>query len=444
MSPPAADRRRPSSTPRQGARPLFPLLVLAAAIAALAPAAFGQAAATQPATSSDQKIERGVEARLDGRPALREVKADVDQGVATLSGQVPTPPDRKQAGELTADAPGVREVRNRIQLDPDLALRFSAALAEVKGKLVRLVANLPLLVVALLIVAFSVWLGGVLGRRLHIVKRFASRNPYMEGLLRSVVRGLVVLGGVLLALDLLDATSLVGAVLGSAGVVGLVLGFAFKDIAENYIAGVLLSIRRPFNPGDLVRIDSHEGRVIALTSRATQLMTLEGNHLQLPNALVFKSVMLNYSRNPRRRFDFSTNVAVGQSWHDAMEIGIRAIREIDGVLDNPAPSALIRELADGHATLQFFGWIDQTRNDLAKTRSEAMRNVRRTLREAGIVPPDGVQKISVLRHPARETIEAADSATSRDTSVDRTLDRQLVDAQGADDAVNLLDGKPAP
>ena len=81
---------------------------------------------------------------------------------------------------------------------------------------------------------------------------------------------MITLIGILIALDLLGASSLVGAVLGSAGVIGLVLGFAFKDIAENYIAGILLSLRRPFAPGDHVVVDRvHEGKVVALTSRTT-------------------------------------------------------------------------------------------------------------------------------------------------------------------------------
>ncbi len=440
----AADRPGERCAPGHGRRPRLRRLLLGIAMASLMPPAFAQDAAVEPAAPSDQRIERTVEARLDGQPTLRDVKADVSEGVATISGQVPTQPDRKQAGDLAADAPGVREVRNRIQLDPDLALRFSAAISEVKGKLVRLVANLPLLAVALLIVVLSVWLGGVIGRRLHVVQRIASRNPYMEGLLRSVVRGVVVLGGVLLALDLLGATSLVGAVLGSAGVIGLVLGFAFKDIAENYIAGVLLSIRRPFNPGDLVRIDSHEGRVVALTSRATQLMTVEGNHLLLPNGLVFKSVMLNYTRNPKRRFDFATNVAVGKPWHEAMDIGIRTLRGIDGVLDDPAPSALIQDLANDAATLRFIAWIDQQHNDLSKTRSEAMRLVRRALREAGLTPPDGVQRVHLVRgvDPAPED-NPSESLHGRDTSVDRALDGQI-DQAGPESGKDLLTTEVPP
>ncbi len=94
----------------------------------------------------------------------------------------------------------------------------------------------------------------------------------------------------LVALEILDATAIVGALLGTAGVLGVALGFAFKDILENYLAGILMSLRQPFSPRDHVVIDGNEGLVIALNSRATILMTLDGNHLRLPNALVFRSV----------------------------------------------------------------------------------------------------------------------------------------------------------
>jgi len=322
-----------------------------------------------------------------------------------------------------------------------LYLRFAAALDLMETRLVKLVANAPLLLVAILIVLFAAWFGSFLSRRMRLLSRLGGNNPYMDGLLRGIVRGLVTLAGVLVALNLLNATALVSAVLGSAGVVGLVLGFAFKDIAENYVAGVLLSLRRPFSPGDHVRIDSHEGKVVSLTSRATVLMTMDGNHLQLPNALVFKSVLLNYSRNPRRRFEFETNIGAQASWHQAMDIGLAALAAVDGVLVDPAPNVLIKSLADNGATLQFHGWIDQTRNDLGKTRSEAMRRVRKTLRAAEIVPPDAVQKVMLLRD-AGEQAPAPETTASRDTSVDRALDAQVGRAREVEDGADLLDSAP--
>jgi small-conductance mechanosensitive channel len=320
--------------------------------------------------------------------------------------------------------------------------RFGVALDLVETKLVKLVANAPLLLVAILIVLFAAWFGRFLAKRMRILTRLGRDNPYMDGLLRGIVRGLVTLAGVLVALDMLGATSLVGAVLGSAGVVGLVLGFAFKDIAENYIAGVLLSLRRPFSPGDHVRIDSHEGKVVSLTSRATILMTMDGNHLQLPNGLVFKSVLLNFSRNPRRRLEFETNIGTQASWHQAMDTGLAALAAGDGVLADPAPNVLIKSLADNGATLLFHAWVDQTRNDLGKVRSEAMRRVRKTLRAAGILPPDVVQKVKLLRDAGEET-HVTETGLSRDTSVDRALDAQVGRAREIEDGKDLLDTPPS-
>ena len=316
--------------------------------------------------------------------------------------------------------------------------RFLEALEQMQDKLVHLLANSPLLLVAVLIVLGAFWLGGVISRRMRVLTRISRSNPYMAGLLRSTVRSLIGLAGVLVALDILNATSLVGAVLGSAGVVGLVLGFAFKDIAENYIAGVLLSLRQPFAPGDSVRIDSYEGKIIALNSRTTILMTGEGNHLQLPNSLVFKSVLLNYSRNPQRRFEFQVIVGSHASLHTAMDIGIAALATVEGVLPHPAPNALILNLGNDGVTLQFTGWIDQTRNDLARTRSEAMRRLRRQLREADIASPEPVQRVLVLRHDEAPS-PLPENGHLRDTSVDRTLDAQLGRARALEDAGDLLE-----
>src|SRR5580765_3110763 len=177
----------------------------------------------QPAVD-DAAIQRNLTHQLQSRADLKQVSAQVTGGVATLNGQVVDVPQRQAAAEIATSIDGVRQVNNQIMLDPDLPVRIRAAVGELKGKLVRLVINLPLLVLAILVVMFSVWLGGFISRRMQLVKRISKRNPYMDGLVRNSVKTLVVLSGVLIALNLLGATSLVGAVLGSAGVVGLALG----------------------------------------------------------------------------------------------------------------------------------------------------------------------------------------------------------------------------
>jgi small conductance mechanosensitive channel len=331
-----------------------------------------------------------------------------------------------------------------LPVETDLHARFHVALGQVEGKLVQLVAAAPLLLVAITIVLLAAWLGRVLSRRGHWL-RLRSHNPYMDGLVRRIVQTFVLLAGVLVALDLLGATSLVGAVLGSAGVVGLVLGFAFKDIAENYVSGILLSLRRPFSPGDHVVIDTREGKVVALDSRATTLMTLDGSQLRLPNALVFKSVVLNYSVNPKRRFEFSMILDAGQSIRRAQGLAMEVIGAVDGVLTDPAPSSLVQEYAPSGITLGFFGWIDQRGSDLGKVRSEAIRQVKVAYAKADVQAPRTVSHVILAREAGRDDrVPMHVEAGSADTSVNRDIDQQLAAAQRASDDDNLLDGKPLP
>jgi small-conductance mechanosensitive channel len=314
-----------------------------------------------------------------------------------------------------------------------LQARLSVALDGAQDKLVQLLAALPLLVVAIAIVLLAWWLGERVARRRLRWLPAHSQNPYMDGLVRRVAQAIVVLIGLVLALNLLGATALVGAVLGSAGVIGLVLGFAFKDVAENYIAGVLLSLRRPFAPDDHLAIDKYEGKVIALTARATLLMTLDGNQLSLPNALVFRSVVLNYTANPKRRFDFVLPIDPAESLGRARDLALAAIARVDGVLADPAPSWS----ADGYAAkgidLRFYGWVDQRSNDVGKVRSEALRAARGAFAHAGVHGPETV-RYRPMETPVREE-------SGGDTSVNRDIDAQLAAAQRASDTDMLV---PAP
>lgn len=330
--------------------------------------------------------------------------------------------------------------------ETDLRGRFDFAFDKLSAGLTGFIAWLPLLAVAILIVAFSAWLAGFISRRLHLL-RLRTENPYMNGLIRNVVRVVILLFGVVVALNLLNATALVTAVLGSAGVVGLVLGFAFKDIAENYVAGILLSLRQPFAPGHHVVIDGNEGKVVALHSRTTVLMTMEGNELRLPNALVFKAIILNYSRNPNRRFDFTIPIDLAQSIRSAQSLALEQICGVEGLLQDPSPSWTVHEYGPGGIVLRFFGWVDQRSSDVGKVRSEAIRRVKAAFAEAGIEPPrttyhilDGRQAVDEAPPAQVEPVNGAGA----DTSVNRDIDRQLAKAQQQAAAdTNLLEPPPA-
>ena len=149
--------------------------------------------------------------------------------------------------------------------------------------------------------------------------------------------------------------ALLGTLLWAAGIVGLAVGFAVRDTVENYIAGILLSIRQPLRPKDFVAIEGFEGLVISLTSRATILMEPAGNHIRIPNATVFKSNITKYSTNPQRRFLFKVGVDADSDLDKAQKIGSETVSGQAFVVDDPAADAWIDDLGDSNVVLVFVG-----------------------------------------------------------------------------------------
>lgn len=399
----------------------------------------------------DARIAAQVAARLGRHESLVEVTAQVNAGAVTLSGTVPAEIHRELAESLANRVAGVVAVDNAISLSTSVRDRLEPALEQVREKFVRLLASLPLLLLALALVLLFAWLGRALARHLHRL-HWGSRNPYLDGLLRQVVRLAMLVIGLLIALDLLGATALVGAVLGSAGVLGIMLGFAFRDLAENHLAGVMLSLRRPFEPGDHIVVDGHEGKVMSLNSRATVLMTLDGNHLRLPNAMVFKSVLLNYTRNPMRRLKFSLGIGTGEDLREARRLGAEALRSTPGVATEPEPSATIQSVGESSVQMDFFAWLDQREVDFLKTRSEAIRRVKLAIEEAGMDMPEPIYRVQ-LTHAAADAAAETIAPIVRDpshgqpspgdgepvdVSVDRDLDAQIERERAQQEAPDLL------
>lgn len=349
--------------------------------------------------SIDQAAGTEIATRYAAIAGLDKVRIEISGGVVRLAGEVADDFKRQLAGKIAADAPGVIHVDNQLAMDTDVAVRMAPMLILLEDKTRQLVRALPLYLAAAFIVFVFWWAGGWLVRRKLFVNK-AARQPFIGVLLRQAVRLAALLIGLLLALDLLNATALLGALLGTAGIVGIALGFAFRDVAENYIAGVLLSLRQPFLPNDHVVIDGREGRVAGLNSRATILLTLDGNHLRMPNAQVFKGVILNYTRNPTRRFSFTLGVSNDADLEQVSRLGKEVLSAMPDVLADPKPSVLVADAGDSSMTMRFSGWIDQRSAGFGKVRSEAIRLVKTAFDQAGIEMPDPGYRVE-LQRPVR-------------------------------------------
>jgi len=407
----------------------------------------------------DEKIRLRLSNIFSELNDLDQVSVEVSNSVVTLSGETETIKAVSRAGALAKQVDGVVDVENHVTVITDVGRRVDTTLNQLKANLKGLVAALPMLAIALAIVLAAWFLGRWLAHRPGFFRRIAP-NLFIADLLSKLGWLAVTMVGVILALSLLDATSIIGTVLGAAGIVGLAVGFAVKDTVENYISSILLSLRNPFLIRDYVAIGDIEGSVARLTSRATVLISADGNHIRIPNSTVFKAVIVNYTRNPQRRFKFSVGVGNDVALAAAQQLALETIKKVPGVLDTPAGVALIDELGDSSVLLLVHAWIDQRSHDILKVKSEAIRQVKQAFDDAGIAMPEptyrlvmnselvdegcGSPAVSQAQVPAgkqdldpsEDDIDTVVQDTIADTSVEAPLNEEI---HNSDDE-NLLSG----
>lgn len=344
---------------------------------------------------SDRALKARISDILSNVDALEAVTVDADAGVITLGGTVVSEEDRTRAGNIVRRVQGVVEVQDRIAVSQNISVRGQAVLERLQSRFEGFLAGIPIFLIALAIFLLFLFLARFYGRHPVFVRRL-SPNPFLQQLLVQTIRIGITLLGLVLALEVLDATSLIGAVLGAAGLTGVVLGFALKETIENYVAGLLLSLRQPFLPNDHILVQGYEGHVVRLSSRATVLITLEGNHVRIPNADVFKTTLVNYSRSPERRFSFQVGVGVQTDLIEARNLAVATLDEMDAVLNDPPPDVWVETLGDSNVVLTVVGWIDQRTHAIAKVRGEAIRRVKVVFEAADYDLPEPIYRLNLM------------------------------------------------
>lgn len=340
---------------------------------------------------ADQRMAQRIEGIFAELPAFGAVEVDVSQGVVTLSGMVPRQEDIARAEAIAGRVSGVVTVENALERDVSISAG-GTGIASLSDKWAGFIAMLPLIGLALLVWAAIALVGYLIAGLGSLWHRIAP-NSFLAELIASAIRFVFVVGGLVIALDIIGASALLGAVLGGAGLIGLALGFALRETIENYVASLMLSLRQPFRANDWVLIGDLEGRVIRLTSRATVMMTLDGNHLRIPNAQVFKAVITNFTRNPHRRFEFDLGVDADDDAEAARKLGRETLAAFDFVLADPPAEARIIEVGDSNVVIRFLGWIDQNETDWWKAQSRAIPAVKQALEEAGFGLPEPIYRL---------------------------------------------------
>lgn len=191
--------------------------------------------------------------------------------------------------------------------------------------------------------------------------------------------------GILVSLGVMGVNS--SALVASLGLVSVGLGFAMKDVIENFMAGLVLIFQKPFVMGDVICFGDVEGTVEDVRVRDTVICMFDGRQVFVPNSKIFSSEVINNDRNRRRRLDFEVGIAYAEDVPTAMEAARDALAGVPGMLAGPAPLVIAEGLGDSAVVLKVYFWIDPTRSNFLEARSAAVAAVKQGLQKAGIEIP---------------------------------------------------------
>ncbi len=329
-------------------------------------------------------------------PGVRTVDVAVTDGVVTLEGHVDDDDTVDEVTEFTRRVEGVRLVLNRMKTDAQVLSASQLAL-KFLGEVQRAIAQKWLLfLIAIVSMLASLFVARIFGGHAEtLLKPFIS-NVLLRSVVGSLLSSFLVIGGILVGLSVLNLTQAVLSILGLAGVVGLAVGFAFRDIAENFIASILLGVRRPFRIGDYVQVAGQAGVVLSLNTRATVLATLEGSHIRIPNAIIYKEILINSSTSPGSRATFDVLIPYAVSTATALDAMTSALRDQPEVLKEPPARALVEALEPNGVRLRAYFWMPVQGVDGFKLQSDVKLKVKVALQHAGITPPPTATLVSVV------------------------------------------------
>ena len=247
---------------------------------------------------------------------------------------------------------------------------------------------LPNLLVAI-VVLIAFWLAARVVRNVlkRVLRRVSHSEQVNQLLSYSVFLALLAIG-TFVALGILELQKTVASLLAGAGIITLALGFAFQDIAANLMAGIYLSVQRPFRPGHIIETKDFFGVVKRVHLRWTELRTQQGQVVLIPNKQVFENPLMNYSATGQRRVDLRLGVSYGDDLERARKITIGAVEKVSTRLPDKEVEFFYEEFGESSINFVVRFWIEfQRQPDFLAAQSEAIERIKGAFDENGITIP---------------------------------------------------------
>ncbi len=295
------------------------------------------------------------------------------------------PPDSGQS----EDAP------REIDLDPGMAME------RLDSWLDGAVRLLPNIIVALIILAIFMGLG-LLARRLirsHLKKK---QRANLGDVLGGLVKWIIYVVGFLLAATIVIPTLKPGDLIAGLGISSVAIGFAFKDILQNWLAGLLILLRQPFEVNDQIEVNDHHGTVERIETRATLIKTFDGQRIVVPNSDIYTNAVLVKTAYNKRRSEYDIGIGYGDDIDEACDVIRDTLAGVDGIESEPPPQALPWDLAASWVTIRARWWTDSRRSDVTRVRARVIKALKLALDDASIDMPYEVQ-VQLFHDQTEET-----------------------------------------
>ncbi|MEL6308584.1 MAG: mechanosensitive ion channel family protein [Chloroflexota bacterium] len=267
------------------------------------------------------------------------------------------------------------------------------AIDNIQASIADLIANLPAVAVALIVFFIVYRLANPAANTVKAGLERANRSQGLQMVFMRLTRWSVIIGGFLLAAMVALPGFQPEEFLSLLGIGSVAIGFAFRDILQNFLAGILILLTEPFKIGDQIVVGSYEGTVEDIQIRATMLRTYDNRRVVIPNGDLFTDSVTVNTAYKRRRSQYDVGIGYGDDIEAAQALCLEVLKEIDGVLDTPAPDTIMTEMGDSAVVFRVRWWTDPRQANVLKVQNKVLRAIKNRLVEEGFDIPYPIRTV---------------------------------------------------
>jgi small conductance mechanosensitive channel len=275
-----------------------------------------------------------------------------------------------------------------------VSTEISAVWNKIQGMANDFIILLPNIVLATIVFAIFLFIARTLKRLVRRLTRDRRQAHNLGLVLGRLAQGAVILIGLFIALSIVIPSLKASDLVQLLGISGVAIGFAFRDILQNFLAGILILLTEPFKIDDQIVFKDFEGTVEQIQTRATTIRTYDGRRIVIPNSELFTNSVIVNTAFDHRRLEYDIGIGYGDDIDTARRLILEAMNEIDGVLTSPAADAIVVELAGSAVNIRARWWVQPPRrSDVLDLQDRVLTNIKNKLVANGIDLPFPTQQI---------------------------------------------------